>query len=188
MAPIGRRCCVESGQIALAPPLRKAKARFPMELARPLDTISLAASRYGRFDPTRAFDALADLNWLGPIVEGEDALPGNRRVRTELELPIMDGSAPGPIRKAAYIDIGMPRMVNNEVHAEVGWRSASFAPLFPVLAGELRVSTSSITLSGAYIPPLGRVGLVIDRAVLHLVARRTARAFLTRIAARLDDG
>jgi len=36
--------------------------------------------------------------------------------------------------------------------------------------------------AGRYAPPFGRFGLLIDQALLHLVATRTAHAFLGRVA------
>ena len=68
----------------------------------------------------------------------------------------------------------------------IGWQSDSVAPLFPVFAGRLTIRTDLLSLEGDYAPPLGRIGLLIDERILHFVARRTAQAFLARVAARLE--
>jgi hypothetical protein len=60
------------------------------------------------------------------------------------------------------------------------------APLFPVFAGHLRLTESSLVLEGRYAPPFGRLGLLIDERILHFVARRTAQAFLARLAAHIE--
>ncbi len=47
--------------------------------------------------------------------------------------------------------------------------------------------TSRLALRGNYRPPLGKVGALIDTAILHTVAQATADAFLTRVDAALRD-
>ena len=150
------------------------------------ETVTLRASRSGRFHITRSIEALTELDWLGPRVDERDEIEGLRRVVADLELPILDGSATGPIRKSALIDVGIPRVLPDLVLVDVGWQSASMAPLFPVFAGQLRITARSLVLDGRYVPPFGRLGLVIDAGILHFVARRTAQAFLARLAARFE--
>ncbi len=99
----------------------------------------------------------------------------------------MDGSATGPIRKAALIEISSPTAVGDEILAEVSWQSATLAPLFPIFVGQLRVAESGLSLDGRYVPPFGQLGLVIDENLLRFVARRTAYAFLARLAAHIAD-
>lgn len=134
-----------------------------------------------------ALAALADLSWLGRVTEGPGDQPEVRRIAADLELPIRDGSAPGPVRKAALIGLGPARMTDGLITATTTWQSATLAPLFPVFAGQLRISASGLALMGQYAPPFGRLGLVIDAALLRFVARRTAQAFLVRVATRLAD-
>lgn len=150
-------------------------------------TVPLRASRDGTIDISRAIDALTNLGWLGPLVDGPAERGELRRVNTDLELPIFDGSATGPIRKATLIDIGNPQSLPGAVLVEVGWRSASLAPLFPVFAGQLRITATSLLLDGRYVPPFGKLGLLIDEGILHLIARRTAHAFLARLAAGFEE-
>jgi hypothetical protein len=135
-------------------------------------------------DLERARGAFEELDWLGdPDVEPEGH-PGVRRVRTDLGYDVPSGSL--AVRKAALIDVGPAVADRSRVRLEIAWRSATLAPLFPVFAGELVVSRDALELHGRYAPPFGRLGLVIDRALLHLVARGTGRAFLARAAARLQ--
>jgi hypothetical protein len=150
-------------------------------------TVPLMASHTAHVDLTRAQAALEDLDWLRSDRSGRAVGPALRRVSSYLDLPIMDGSATGPIRKAAIIEIGPPRVASDAILAEVSWRSATFAPLFPVFAGRLRVAEIGLFLDGRYVPPFGQLGLVIDENLLRFVARRTAQAFLARLAAHIAD-
>lgn len=151
-----------------------------------LTTVPLLVRRLGSVDLDRVIAALADLAWLGWPVSAPTDRPDLRRVATDLELPIRDGSATGPIRTATYIDIGQGKLVGDRVVVELAWQSALFAPLFPVFAGEARFSADDIVLDGRYAPPLGAVGLLLDRAILHFVARRTAGALLARLATEFE--
>jgi hypothetical protein len=149
-------------------------------------TVPLRASRGARIDMTRALDAFTNLDWLGPRVNGPAEREDLRRVSTILDLPISDGSATGPIRKTALIDVGIPAALVGALLVEVGWQSDSMAPLFPVFAGRVRITATSLVLEGRYAPPFGRLGLLIDERILHFVARRTGQAFLARLAAHLE--
>jgi hypothetical protein len=149
------------------------------------ETIPLYVSQPASIDLARATRALVDLDWLGSAVTSTP--PGTvRRVAADLEMPITDGSSPRPVRKAAVIEVGLPRTVDGSVVVDIAWRSATLAPLFPVFAGRLVVTEEAIVLDGRYAPPLGRVGLLVDRGFLHFVARRTAAALLTRFSESLS--
>ncbi len=149
-------------------------------------SVPLRASHSCPIDITWALEALTDLDWFGAQVDGPPERTDLRRVSTDLELPIFDGSATGPIRKDALIDFGRPQARAGGILVEIAWQSASLAPLFPVFAGELRITPTSLLLDGRYVPPLGRLGLLIDEGILHVVARRTAGAFLARLATRFE--
>jgi hypothetical protein len=147
-------------------------------------TVRLRAARAAQIDLPCILDALDDPSWLGRPLEAPLGHPGSRRIATDLELLILDGSGKGSVRKSALIDLGPAQRVDGSVVVDIGWRSASLAPLFPVFAGRLQVSATRLAIDGRYAPPFGKVGLVIDGALLHLVAHRTAQAFLGRLAAR----
>lgn len=136
-------------------------------------------------DLERARRALSDLSWLGRPAEDEDGRPAEGRYVTDLDLPVLDGGGRGTVRKAASVDIGPLRGGEDTLIVPVSWRSTTFAPLFPVFAGQLVVTSKGLALRGRYAPPFGRLGLVIDAALLHVIARRTGQAFLTRIAAHV---
>jgi hypothetical protein len=151
-----------------------------------LTTVPLLAWRLGSFEIDRVMAEMDDLSWLGRPAAGQRDHQGLRRIATDLEMPIRSGSATGPVRVATYIDLGPPRVVGEHVLVEIAWHSALFAPLFPLFAGVLRASAGDIVLDGRYAPPLGRLGLLLDQAILHLVARRTAQALLGRLANKFE--
>jgi hypothetical protein len=150
-------------------------------------TVPLRVRRFGSTDLDRVILALGDLSWLGRPTAGSPDQPQLRHVATDLDLPILDGSSTGSVRKAALIDLGPARQVGDRVLVEIAWRSASFAPLFPVFAGQLSISPTEIVLDGRYGPPLGTLGLLLDEALLHLVARRTAGALVARLATEFSS-
>ena len=150
-------------------------------------TVPLRVRRIGSIDLARTILAPADLSWLGQATDGPPHRPTLRRVVTDLDLPILDGSSRGPVRKAAFIDVGPARQVGGQVLVEIAWQSSSYAPLFPVFGGECAISANDIVLDGRYTPPLGRLGLLLDQSLLHFVARRTAGAHVARRARAFES-
>jgi len=127
--------------------------------------------------------------WLGR--ETTESPPGMRRFATDLRLGPDDHGLLAPFRKAAYVDLGSPELVEDGVRVEISWRSASLAPLFPVFSGWLTVRPGELVLDGYYAPPGGVIGMLADRALLHLAAQRTATSLLHQLraaaaAARVD--
>jgi len=95
---------------------------------------------------------------------------------------------------------GVSKLVRVQVR-ELSWtdRSAGLAlrweatgtggALFPVLDADLtlaRVGEGTVlAMAGVYRPPLGSLGEVLDRAILHRLAAATIRSFLAQVAAQL---
>jgi hypothetical protein len=127
--------------------------------------------------------ALADASWLGTAVDSPR--PGTRRYLTDLSLPVREHRPAISFSKAAYVDLGPVRQMPDGWEVEIGWRSSSLAPLFPVFAGRLIVTATEVTLDGYYAPPGGELGAVLDRSFLNIAARGTARWFLARVCAAL---
>ena len=111
--------------------------------------------------------------WLGPEVDG--APDGMRRHQADVRLRVGEQMALVTFRKAAYVDIGPVKPLGGGYHVEIGWRAARFAPLFPVFSGSLAMHDDQLTLSGWYAPPGGALGRLVDRGLLHVAARATAR-------------
>jgi len=111
-----------------------------------------------------------------------------RRFATDLRLGPDDHGLLAPFRKAAYVDLGSPELGADGLRVEISWRSASLAPLFPVFSGWLTVRPGELVLDGYYAPPGGAIGLLADRAVLHLAAQRTATSLLHQLRAAAAAG
>ncbi len=123
--------------------------------------------------------------WLGRRIE--DSPVGARRYETDLVLPMREQATHLVLRKAAIVEIGAVQESSDGIAVQVSWRSSSLAPLFPVFVGRLSVAPGTLELDGYYAPPGGEVGVILDRALLNIAARGTARWFLTRVAETLEQ-
>jgi hypothetical protein len=121
--------------------------------------------------------------WLGTPVPAPH--PGGHRFLTDLTLPLREHAPSFTFKKAAFVDLGEIKNAPNHCEVEIGWRSSSLAPLFPVFAGKLVLTPTSLLLEGYYAPPGGEIGAALDRAFLNIAARGTARWFLGRAAEAL---
>ena len=64
--------------------------------------------------------------------------------------------------------------------------------LFPVLDADITLTRAGeqatvLAVSGSYRPPLGSLGAGLDRAVMHLIAEATIRAFTRQIGAAIAN-
>jgi hypothetical protein len=142
----------------------------------PLRLVQPAVVDLARAMPLLTDDAGA---WLGtPVPAGQ---PGFRRYLTDLSLPIRDHAPSLVFKKAAFVDLGQLRETSERVEMEIGWRSSSLAPLFPVFSGHLVLTHNEMRLEGYYAPPGRELGAALDKAFLGIAARGTARWFLERM-------
>lgn len=141
--------------------------------------VRLAAATPLRADPEAVVALLAD----GPEGwEERDGPPGFRRFAIDLRLRLgSDATGLTTFRKAALVDLGLPRATEHGYVVDIGWRAATAAPLFPVFSGELRIGPEQLELRGLYAPPGGAVGRLADRALMHVAATGTARWFLREL-------
>jgi hypothetical protein len=131
-------------------------------------------------DPKRtAWAVRAARSWLGP--ETDPAPAGMRRHHADLRLRVSEKPSIVTFRKAAYVDLGSVRPLNDGWEVEVGWRAATLAPLFPVFSGRIVAHGDELSLSGWYAPPGGQMGRLADRVLLHIAATGTARWLLDEI-------
>ena len=152
-----------------------------------LETVArLEVSRAFHGDPRRLCEALSDPAWLGEILDSPPDHPDLVRVETDLALNLRSDRGPLVFRKAAFVDLGVRPAMSGGCVGVVSWRAASFAPLFPVFSGELRIAGGRLQLHGVYAPPGGQLGLLFDRTIIHGFAERTGRWFLDRVATQLE--
>lgn len=98
-----------------------------------------------------------------------------------------------PIYKEVRLTIGAaPESLPTErLMLPVCWEAVGGPPLFPRMEGTIHVQpdqegSTRLTLNARYDPPLGRLGEVLNTAIMHRVAHSTMKDFLERLAARLE--
>ncbi|MDQ6855740.1 MAG: hypothetical protein M3Z57_01535 [Candidatus Dormibacteraeota bacterium] len=95
------------------------------------------------------------------------------------------------VRKRVHIDLGTPTSRGEGVVIPLSWWATGAERLFPTLDADLEIMPMGpdqvmLTLMGRYEPPLGAVGRVANRFVLHRIAEACVRSFLRRTAANLE--
>ena len=98
-----------------------------------------------------------------------------------------------PVYKRVRLELGSPYPLDRsrQVALPIRWHPEGGPPLFPDMSGELVFQPfgpdrTQMTLTANYQPPIGLLGALIDRAVLHLLADATVTDFSLRLAADLD--
>lgn len=103
-----------------------------------------------------------------------------------------------PVYKRVRLQVGASTATlrSDAVMLPVSWIAIGGPPIFPKMEGTLHVESqgnrvAKLTLNARYDPPLGELGELVDRALLHRVADATMRDFLERLtralAAELGD-
>jgi len=96
------------------------------------------------------------------------------------------------IARTVAIEFGESVRVGNKFIQPFRWSASGPAGMFPALDADLEVAplgseSTQLAISARYVPPLGKLGRLIDRAVLARVAEATVKDFLDRVAAALVE-
>jgi len=96
------------------------------------------------------------------------------------------------VRKRVAIELGQPTRLPSKTVLPFTWRATGPEVLFPELEADLEVGPlgpreSQLAISARYRPPLGVLGSVVDRALLHRVAEATLKDFLDRVGRALVE-
>jgi hypothetical protein len=88
------------------------------------------------------------------------------------------------------VSVGAPLRLPSKTLLPFTWRPTSGNGLLPDLDGDIELGAlgpgrTQVALSARYRPPLGSLGRVADRVLLHRVAEATVKDFLDRIATAL---
>lgn len=101
---------------------------------------------------------------------------------------------PGAFLPAKEIEIvlGRPTGRSGSVIIPMDWKGTGGGALFPVMRGDLVLQPLGhelvqVVFRGSYQPPLGVLGRLLDRAVLHRLAEASAKAFLDQLCRGVDD-
>jgi hypothetical protein len=125
----------------------------------------------------------------------ETWMPGlvrdTEREREALLLEVGVGDESGHSRRPSEIRFGEALRLPAKTILPMRWRPSSAWPLFPEFEADLEVaslgpSRTQLSVNARYTPPLGRLGSVIDRALLHRVAEATVKDFVDRVSAELQ--
>jgi hypothetical protein len=87
------------------------------------------------------------------------------------------------IEKEVEIGLGAPYRFPSKTVLPMTWRAKGAERLFPQLEADIEVAPlgtdrTQLSISASYRAPMGAVGRVIDRALLHRVAEATVKDFL----------
>jgi hypothetical protein len=146
--------------------------RYYIELPLPAARVARALeSRPSDWIPGIAMDA--DRRGGDLLAEVGIALNGNRLVG-----------------KMVRIDLGAVSRLGEKTVLPMSWKATGTAGLFPVMEGDLEVAPlgadrTQLAMSARYKPPLGMLGGVADRAVLHRVAEATIKDFVEGVGRAL---
>jgi hypothetical protein len=96
------------------------------------------------------------------------------------------------VRKRVKVELGQPEFEGDWTFVPVSWKATFPEHLFPVLVGKIELapagkSETRLTVSGMYEPPLGRIGALIDDALMHSVAEATIKELTESIAGQLKS-
>lgn len=88
----------------------------------------------------------------------------------------------GPVQRFAY-----------GVTVHIHWKAASRPGLYPELDGHVRAeerrpSGTTLRFDARYVPPAGRIGATVDRALMHRVAERSVDDLVDRMVQLLAEG
>lgn len=136
---------------------------------------------------------------FGEALEGLARLPDGSRLLNASRAAYRDGirgqARVGPtggwpgVSKLVTVEVG--DLIAHDDSASLPLRWQAIGPgsrLFPALDADIILSpdgesATTMTLAGVYRPPLGSLGVMLDRALLSHVATATIRDFVGRLAA-----
>jgi len=101
------------------------------------------------------------------------------------------GPAGRRVGKRVEIQFGRPYELASKVILPLTWRATGPEALFPSLEADLEVAPLSryrtqLSVSARYRPPLGALGRLIDKTMLHRVAEATIKDFLDGIGESME--
>lgn len=96
--------------------------------------------------------------------------------------------------KHVRLEIGTPRAsaAYDRIMLPVNWSAVGGPPLFPRMEGTFHVDpygseSTRLTLNARYDPPVGALGDLVDRALMHRLAQATMDDFMVRVTAAVTE-
>ncbi len=95
------------------------------------------------------------------------------------------------VAKVVRLEVGEPVGEDETMLLPIVWKATGTPGLFPrmeaeVVLAELGPVLTQLSLRGSYRPPLGPLGRVLDRALLHRVAEASVKGFVDRVARTIE--
>ncbi len=121
--------------------------------------------------------------WVPAIAQGAND-------RTDALLADVGFGGDPRVARQVAITFGKPVRVSSKVVLPLRWVATGSSGLFPSLEADLEVAPlgvdrTQLSISARYTAPLGVLGRMLDRAVLHRVAEATLKDFLDRVGSAL---
>jgi hypothetical protein len=90
------------------------------------------------------------------------------------------------VTRLVRIELGSPIHLSTKTVIPVRWTPTGGAGLFPTLDADLEIAALDpdhvqLAMNARYVPPMGRLGRAIDRAVLYRITEATLKDFLDRV-------
>lgn len=95
------------------------------------------------------------------------------------------------LRKRVAVELGSLIQDGSWAEVPITWKATVAKPFFPIFNGKVQLApvdptVTRLTVSGMYKPPLGRLGMELDEALMHNVADATVRQLADSISRQLD--
>jgi hypothetical protein len=146
-------------------------------------TVFLRVEARARVDLDQVATRLAASGWLGDEM-GDDER-GMRGLTSDLVLGV-GSDRPVAFPKSMLVRLGEPRRGARGWTVPIEWQAATLTPLFPVFVGRVWIDLVGVSIEGHYAPPFGVIGVVLDRALLGIAARATAKVMVGRFVDALS--
>ena len=108
----------------------------------------------------------------------------------EIRARIGVGESPA-VAKTVRLEVGEPVGEEGTMLLPIVWEATGTPGLFPRMEAEVVLAAlgpvlTQLSLRGSYRPPLGPIGRVVDRALLHRVAEASVKGFVDRVARTIE--
>jgi len=95
------------------------------------------------------------------------------------------------VAKTVRLEVGEPVGEDETMLLPIVWEATGTPGLFPRMEAEVVLAAlgpvlTQLSLRGSYRPPLGPIGRVVDRALLHRVAEASVKGFVDRVARTIE--
>lgn len=122
----------------------------------------------------------------------QEWLPGFAKEGEQVTAELAYEQAGRRVSRRIAVELGAVQLFAYGVSVRIKWRAARHPDLYPELEGHLRLERRrpagcSLRLDARYVPPGGRLGASVDKAVLHRIAESSVGDFTDRVVQALSN-